>query len=113
MTTETIGHDANCSLAAALRDAGGTPLMKGDFTSEVEFEHFISESGLFGTRPKTKDGCPRYRAYAEETQKAVASALLAAINEHPNVLGEGPPQRQSRGGNQQAQLVGGPSRPAG
>ena len=28
-----------------------------------------------------------------------------------NVEGEGPPERRSRGGNQQAQLVGGPSRP--
>jgi hypothetical protein len=30
-----------------------------------------------------------------------------------NVEGEGPPERRSRGGNQQAQLVGGPSRPMG
>jgi len=29
----------------------------------------------------------------------------------PNVLGEGPPERRSRGGNREAQLLGGPSRP--
>lgn len=56
MTTDTIGHEAECPLAAALRDAGETPLMKGDFTSNVEFEHYISESGFFGTRPKTEHG---------------------------------------------------------
>jgi hypothetical protein len=30
-----------------------------------------------------------------------------------NVLGEGPPERRSRRGNREAQLLGGPSRPAG
>lgn len=34
MTAETIGHEADCSLAAALRDAGETPLMKGSASSE-------------------------------------------------------------------------------
>ena len=29
----------------------------------------------------------------------------------PNVLGVGPPERRSRGGNRQAPLAGGPSRP--
>lgn len=31
----------------------------------------------------------------------------------PNVLAEGPPERRSRAGNQEAQLLGGPSRAAG
>jgi hypothetical protein len=30
-----------------------------------------------------------------------------------NVLGEGPPERRSRGGDREAQLLGGPSRPGG
>lgn len=86
MTTETIGHEENCSLAAALRDAGEAPLMKGYFTSEVEFEHFISESGFFGTRPKTECGCPRYRAYDEKIKKEFDSALLSAMSERHNMV---------------------------
>lgn len=85
MTTENIGHEADCSLAAALRDAGEAPLMKGDFTSNMEFEHYITESGFFGTRPKTEEGCPRYRAYAEKIQRDFDSAMLSAMSERPNV----------------------------
>ena len=45
---------------------------------------------------------------ASEADRALREALAT-----PNVLGEGPPERRSRGGNRQALLAGGPSRPAG
>ena len=38
-------------------------------------------------------------------------AILGTVT--ANVEGEGPPERRSRGGNREAQLLGGPSRPAG
>ncbi len=50
--------------------------------------------------------------YAAEAHFAEQTAEELWDERH-NVLGEGPPERRSRGGNQQAQLVGGPSRPAG
>ncbi len=41
----------------------------------------------------------------------IGAGIYALVWQRPNVVGEGPPERRSRGGNQQAQLVGGPSRP--
>lgn len=79
MTTDTIGHERDCDLAAALVAAGEVPLYIGDFRSDVEFESFISEDGFFGTRPKTSDGCPRYRAYAEKFQRDLDDSILRAI----------------------------------
>jgi hypothetical protein len=70
LTPETIGHRADCKLAAALVEAGETPLMLGDFKSDVEWEMFIDDRGIFGTRHKTPEGCPRYKAWAEPGVKA-------------------------------------------
>ena len=53
-----------------------------------------------------------YTAYPDYEERD-AEVVTCAHLEVPNVLGEGPPERQSRGGNPPAQLVGGPSRPAG
>ena len=85
MKAASIGHKDKCSLAAALTSLGEKPLMKGTFISDVEYEHYISDSGLYGTRPKTADGCPRYRAETEKMQQALDAALLAAMNERHNV----------------------------
>ena len=59
MEPGSIGHERGCALAAALRGLGDTPLMKGEFTSSLEYENYISDEGFYGTRPKTADGCPR------------------------------------------------------
>lgn len=79
MTPDTIGHDSKCTLAEALRDAGETPLMKGEYTSDLEFEHFIDENGAFGTRPKTKEGCPRYRAFSEKRRQEFETWLQTMV----------------------------------
>lgn len=65
MDAASIGHEANCQLAAALRNAGEAPLMKGMFISNVEYEQYISDDGCFGVRPKTTEGCQRYRAFVD------------------------------------------------
>ena len=83
MKAGSIGHKKGCALAAALRELGETPLMQGKFTSAVEYEHYISDEGLYGTRPRTVDGCPRYRAAAAEMQKAWDAAFLAATSKAP------------------------------
>lgn len=75
MKTNSIGHEAACTLAAALRGLGESPLMKGDFTSAVEYEHYISDEGFYGVRPKTAEGCPRYKE-----QMARLSAIWQEAN---------------------------------
>lgn len=54
LTAETIGHAPNCPLADALRHAGETPLMKGDYKSDVVYENFWDEKGFADTRAKKK-----------------------------------------------------------
>ena len=85
MSAKTIGHEAGCSLAEALRAAGERPLMKGEFNSDTQFEGYISDEGFHGTRPKTAEGCPRYRADADKMRQAFDAALFAAMSERPNV----------------------------
>jgi hypothetical protein len=75
MKADGVGHEADCTLAAALRDLGDKPLMKGEFTSAVEFEHYISESGIYVTRPKTAEGCPRHKAEMQRLQQIWLAAL--------------------------------------
>lgn len=52
LTTENIGHKKGCKLAAAIRSAGGKPLMVGQFKSDVEHESYITDSGFYSTRIK-------------------------------------------------------------
>lgn len=75
MTTESIGHELDCSLAASLSDLGVTPLMKGEYISDVEYEHYITDSGCFSTRPKTKDGCAKWKAYSEKMNKSLSDTF--------------------------------------
>jgi hypothetical protein len=83
MTAASIGHEAGCTLAVALRSLGEKPLMKGEFTSDVEQEHYISDDGFYGTRPKTAEGCHRYRAAAAKMQEAWDASLLAVLSSAP------------------------------
>ena len=85
MTPETIGHETGCSLAKALRAIGEKPLMKVKFKSDAQFEPCISDEGFWGTRPKTADGCPRWRAAAENLQMALDAGVFAAMSERSNV----------------------------
>ena len=68
MGTKSIGHAANCPLAAALKSLGDRPLMKGHFKSDIEFEEFIDDHGMIGTRHKTPGGCPKLKAYDDKLQ---------------------------------------------
>jgi len=79
MDAKTIGHEKGCKLAESLRDLGETPLMKGDFKTEKEYEHFISDNGFFGTRLKTKTGCPRYKERCEDEQKRLDDAMRRIV----------------------------------
>ena len=85
MTTNTIGHEAECDLAESLAACGEKPLMKGEFRSDKQFENYISEDGFLGTRPKTEHGCQRYKAASEEFQKHLDEAIFSGMSERPNV----------------------------
>ena len=58
-----------------------------------------------------KDFNPPAAAIPQDDHGFQKGEFVVTIEWVPNVVGEGPPERRSRGGNQQAQLVGGPSRP--
>jgi len=92
LDTKSIGHKKDCSLAASLLDLGGSPLFKGDYKSDKEYESFISEGGFLGTREKTENGCPRYEAWCEKANKPIRDALNAAfdkfMDDNAGLLGE-------------------------
>lgn len=71
MKAESIGHKHDCSLAASLQDLGIKPLIQRGYISNVEYEHYISDNGFYGTRPKTKDGCPKIKAESERFIKFI------------------------------------------
>ena len=64
-----IGHKENCKLAVALKDSGITPIMIGEFVSDTTYECHITDDGVFSTRPKTKDGCPKLKARNKKLEK--------------------------------------------
>jgi hypothetical protein len=80
LKTEKIGHQKGCKLAAALTSAGESPLMQGEFVSDVEYEDHITDDGFFTTRLKTAEGCPKYRAHMKEVESAFNAAMLNAIS---------------------------------
>lgn len=61
LTSEKLGHQKGCPLAAQLKASGGNPLMQGGCLLKQEFELYLSDNGLLGTRKKTKEGCPRIK----------------------------------------------------
>jgi hypothetical protein len=71
LTTENIGHELNCKLAESLKELGETPLIKGDFVSEIEYESYITDNGFFSTRKKTAEGCHKYKKFIDKTVEAI------------------------------------------
>jgi hypothetical protein len=51
LDASSIGHEPDCDLAAALKDDGATPVMRGEFKSEKVYELDWS-SGFLSTRLK-------------------------------------------------------------
>ncbi len=79
---------------------------------------------VFEVETRPCEGCEHYKnvfagAICKKHMMAVSPIMLVTFKiadgtcwqERHNVLGEGPPERRSRGGNPKAQLWGGPSRP--
>lgn len=81
MTTDTIGHKEDCTLAAALTAMGQSPLMIGTFQSDIEFESYITEGGFYSTRHKTADGCPKWLAFESMRRKKLDEVVFCLITE--------------------------------
>lgn len=77
LTGKRIGHKLNCPLANALVELGEEVVIIGSFKSDLEYESYISDDGLFGTRLKTKEGCPNLKKYNKEIKDNMWSALKA------------------------------------
>lgn len=50
LTDEGIGHKTECDLAAAIKSAGGEPLMIGQMNTGRKFETYWTASGFLSTR---------------------------------------------------------------
>ena len=75
MTADTIGHELDCPLADAMAELGMRPLYVGEYKSADQFETYISDSGIIGTRPKTAEGCSRVAEFNRRFDDEVWSAL--------------------------------------
>ena len=53
-TADTIGHEKDCTLAAAIKEVGGKPLMMGDYKSEVVYESYWNDNGFLAMRQKAE-----------------------------------------------------------
>ena len=56
LNASTIGHEKDCPLAAALQDVGETPLIKGNFTSNLKFERHITKEGFLEIKQSEHKG---------------------------------------------------------
>ena len=79
LTSDSIGHKPDCKLASAIRDAGGHPIMIGEYKSEIEYEDYITDSGFLSTRLKTEHGCPKVKAFNDECQKKMDEILFKIL----------------------------------
>jgi hypothetical protein len=78
-TSKNIGHKKKCKLAKAIKSLGGEVLYEGKSKLMDEYETFISEQGIFGTRLKTKDGCPRVKEYNEKFNAQIREIMNKVI----------------------------------
>jgi len=80
MKADSIGHKKDCGLALSLKDLGEKPVMRGEYKSTAEYEHFIFEQGIMGTRRKTKEGCPRQKEYDKRFQASMDKFIADSFN---------------------------------
>ena len=79
LTSEKLGHEKNCPLAEAMVSAGLKPLYQGKSKLKGEYEMYINEGGIFSTRPKTKEGCPKLKKINEGYRKGFDDILIEVL----------------------------------
>lgn len=84
LDSSTIGHKSSCGMAASLASLNVSPIMLGDFASDIVFECYITDIGILSTRLKTKDGCPKIKAMNEDFDERIFNAMIGSnkISKH-------------------------------
>ena len=75
LTADKIGHKPDCQLAESLRSLGESPLMLGQFKSEIEYEGYFRDDGLYDIRPIT----PEQRAERKQSIEKISRELMSRI----------------------------------
>jgi hypothetical protein len=88
LDSKKIGHKSDCELALAIKETGGNTLFIGDFKSDLVYENFIDDQGCYGTRLKTKDGCPRIKANNAKFQQECDELLLKHLLSENSLVAE-------------------------
>ncbi|MDY6862956.1 MAG: hypothetical protein SV062_08205 [Thermodesulfobacteriota bacterium] len=76
LDSSTIGHKPGCQMAESLSSLGATPVMIGEFVSNKVYECYITNSGIFSTRPKTKNGCSKLRTMNKKFDAILFDAIF-------------------------------------
>ena len=79
MEEDSIGHGKDCSLAKAIKELGGDVLYRGEYKSDKQFEYYIDNNGIFGTRLKTENGCEKYNKYEKEFSDHFWKSVIGEI----------------------------------
>ena len=66
-------------MALALASVGLKPVYKGKSKLREKYESYITDSGFFSTRPKTKEGCPKLKKINEEYQRELEDILIEVL----------------------------------
>lgn len=83
LRAEEVGHEPNCKLARSIRELGGGTVLRGEFKSDKEYEHYITDSGLMGTREKTEHGCERLNDFFQRAFDALREDFPEEFEETP------------------------------
>lgn len=73
LNSKGIGHKDNCTIAKAMKDVGLKPLYIGKSKIKKEYETYINDIGIYSTRSKTKNGCPKLKAMIDDV---IINAIL-------------------------------------
>jgi hypothetical protein len=79
LNSKNIGHKADCILAKSMQDVGLKPLYIGKSKIKKEYETYIDDMGIYSTRPKTKEGCPKLKEMNRELQKKFDDIIFDAL----------------------------------
>lgn len=86
MNKESIGHVKDCALAKAIKELGGDVLYVGEYKSDKQFEHYIDNNGIFGTRLKTENGCAEYKKFIQKIDDILCKDITNKFIERYNTF---------------------------
>lgn len=97
LTSKNLGHKKDCRLAKAMKESGLHTIFIGESLLTEEYECFIDENGFFGTRIKTKDGCPKIKQMnkdlSERFDKIIFESILELVERNKQGVDNGEDER--------------------